>query len=124
MFKATAGGYALWFLIVLAFGKIAATSLTMGIGGSGGTATMPPRRCGSARRPRCRVRRRADWAGAPATADAPGRVVQAVAELRFAVSNDHRDTLHATAIPAASVFVQVILEQPVRSPTPIDRTCD
>jgi chloride channel protein, CIC family len=36
MFKATAGGYALWFLIVLAFGKIAATSLTMGIGGSGG----------------------------------------------------------------------------------------
>jgi chloride channel protein, CIC family len=36
MFKATAGGYALWFLIVLAFGKIPATSLTMGVGGSGG----------------------------------------------------------------------------------------
>jgi CIC family chloride channel protein len=36
MFKTTAGGYALWFLIVLAFGKILATSLTMGIGGSGG----------------------------------------------------------------------------------------
>jgi chloride channel protein, CIC family len=36
MFKATAGGYALWFLIVLAFGKILATSLTMGVGGSGG----------------------------------------------------------------------------------------
>jgi CIC family chloride channel protein len=36
MFKATAGDYALWFLILLAFGKIAATSLTMGIGGSGG----------------------------------------------------------------------------------------
>jgi chloride channel protein, CIC family len=36
MFKATAGQYALWFLIVLAFGKILATSLTMGIGGSGG----------------------------------------------------------------------------------------
>jgi chloride channel protein, CIC family len=36
MFKATAGDYALWFLIVLAFGKILATSLTMGIGGSGG----------------------------------------------------------------------------------------
>jgi CIC family chloride channel protein len=36
MFKATAGGYALWFLIVLALGKILATSLTMGIGGSGG----------------------------------------------------------------------------------------
>jgi chloride channel protein, CIC family len=36
MFKATAGGYAIWFLIVLALGKILATSLTMGIGGSGG----------------------------------------------------------------------------------------
>jgi CIC family chloride channel protein len=36
MFKATAGGYALWFLIVLAFGKILATSLSIGIGGSGG----------------------------------------------------------------------------------------
>ena len=36
MYKATAGGYALWFVIVLAFGKIAATSLSIGIGGSGG----------------------------------------------------------------------------------------
>src|ERR1700678_2207690 len=36
MFKATAGGYVLWFLILLAVAKIAATSLTMGIGGSGG----------------------------------------------------------------------------------------
>ena len=36
MFKATAGDYALWFLVVLAFGKILATSLTMGVGGSGG----------------------------------------------------------------------------------------
>jgi CIC family chloride channel protein len=36
MFKATAGGYAIWFLVVLAFGKILATSMTMGIGGSGG----------------------------------------------------------------------------------------
>ena len=36
MFKATAGDYAIWFLIVLAFGKILATSVTMGIGGSGG----------------------------------------------------------------------------------------
>jgi chloride channel protein, CIC family len=36
MFKATAGQYALWFLILLAFGKIAACSLTIGIGGSGG----------------------------------------------------------------------------------------
>jgi chloride channel protein, CIC family len=34
--KATAGQYALWFLILLAFAKIAACSLTIGIGGSGG----------------------------------------------------------------------------------------
>jgi chloride channel protein, CIC family len=36
MFKATAGDYAAWFLVVLAFGKILATSASMGIGGSGG----------------------------------------------------------------------------------------
>jgi len=36
MYNATAGQYALWFLIVLAFAKIAACSLTIGIGGSGG----------------------------------------------------------------------------------------
>jgi chloride channel protein, CIC family len=36
MDKATAGGYVLWFLIVLAVAKIAATSLSIGIGGSGG----------------------------------------------------------------------------------------
>jgi chloride channel protein, CIC family len=36
MYKATAGGYALWFLILLAFAKIVATSLSIGIGGSGG----------------------------------------------------------------------------------------
>jgi chloride channel protein, CIC family len=36
MYKATAGTYALWFLIVLAFAKIAACSMTIGIGGSGG----------------------------------------------------------------------------------------
>ena len=36
MYKTTAGGYALWFLIMLAFGKILATSLSIGIGGSGG----------------------------------------------------------------------------------------
>jgi CIC family chloride channel protein len=36
MYKATAGGYVLWFLILLALGKIVATSLTIGIGGSGG----------------------------------------------------------------------------------------
>jgi CIC family chloride channel protein len=36
MYKTTAGGYALWFLVVLAFGKMLATSLSIGIGGSGG----------------------------------------------------------------------------------------
>ncbi len=36
MYKATAGGYVLWFLILLALAKIVATSLTIGIGGSGG----------------------------------------------------------------------------------------
>ena len=36
MYKATAGQYALWFLALLAFAKIAACSLTIGIGGSGG----------------------------------------------------------------------------------------
>jgi CIC family chloride channel protein len=36
MYKATGGGYLLWFLILLAVAKIAATSLTIGIGGSGG----------------------------------------------------------------------------------------
>ena len=36
MYKTTAGQYALWFVTVLAFAKIAATSLSIGIGGSGG----------------------------------------------------------------------------------------
>ena len=36
MYQAVGGGYALWFLIVLAAGKIIACSLTIGIGGSGG----------------------------------------------------------------------------------------
>jgi H+/Cl- antiporter ClcA len=36
MYKATAGRYALWFVILLTFAKIAATSLSIGIGGSGG----------------------------------------------------------------------------------------
>ena len=36
MYKAVSGGYVLWFLIVLAAGKMIATSLTIGIGGSGG----------------------------------------------------------------------------------------
>ena len=36
MYKAIAGDYALWFLLVLAAGKILACSTTLGIGGSGG----------------------------------------------------------------------------------------
>jgi CIC family chloride channel protein len=36
MDKTAVGGYALWFLVILAFGKILATSLSIGIGGSGG----------------------------------------------------------------------------------------
>jgi chloride channel protein, CIC family len=36
MYKAIAGGYVLWFLLVLAAGKILACSMTLGIGGSGG----------------------------------------------------------------------------------------
>ena len=36
MYKAVAGSYPLWFLLVLAAGKILACSLTIGIGGSGG----------------------------------------------------------------------------------------
>jgi len=36
MYKAVAGNYALWFLLVLAAGKIIACSMTLGIGGSGG----------------------------------------------------------------------------------------
>lgn len=36
MYQALDGQYALWFLLVLAAGKIVATSLTLGMGGSGG----------------------------------------------------------------------------------------
>jgi CIC family chloride channel protein len=36
MYATAAGTYATWFVLLLAFGKIAATSLTIGIGGSGG----------------------------------------------------------------------------------------
>jgi len=36
MYKSTSGGYVLWFLILLALAKIVATSLSIGIGGSGG----------------------------------------------------------------------------------------
>jgi CIC family chloride channel protein len=36
MYQTTGGDYALWFVLLLAAGKIAATSLSIGIGGSGG----------------------------------------------------------------------------------------
>ena len=36
LYKAVGGSYALWFLLILAAGKIIACSLTIGIGGSGG----------------------------------------------------------------------------------------
>ncbi|WP_066517606.1 chloride channel protein [Curtobacterium ammoniigenes] len=36
MFRALAGNYSLWFLLVLAVGKVLATSVTLGVGGSGG----------------------------------------------------------------------------------------
>ncbi|GAB3396254.1 chloride channel protein [Humibacter soli] len=36
MFKTVAGDYALWFLLILAAGKILATSISLAIGGSGG----------------------------------------------------------------------------------------
>ncbi len=36
MFKALAGDYALWFLLLLVVGKVVATALTLGVGGSGG----------------------------------------------------------------------------------------
>jgi CIC family chloride channel protein len=36
MYRAVAGNYALWFLLVLAAGKIIACSVTLGMGGSGG----------------------------------------------------------------------------------------
>ncbi|MEP9383946.1 chloride channel protein [Nocardioides cheoyonin] len=36
MFKAVAGDYGVWFLLLLVVGKLVATSLTLGVGGSGG----------------------------------------------------------------------------------------
>jgi hypothetical protein len=51
-------------------------------------------------------------ADALARADNPGRAVQAVADLRYAVSNDHAGSLYPAAVPAAGVLVQVILERP------------
>ena len=51
-------------------------------------------------------------ADALARAGTPGRTVQAVADLRDAVSNDHAGSLYPAAVPAVGVLVQVILERP------------
>ncbi|GAA4528041.1 hypothetical protein [Amycolatopsis samaneae] len=40
------------------------------------------------------------------------RAGRAVADLRHEVSNDHAGSLYPAAVPATSVFVQVILERP------------
>jgi H+/Cl- antiporter ClcA len=64
MFKATDGGYAIWFLIVLAFGKILATSLSIGIGDSGGIFA-PSLFIGVTSGMAWRARRRARHARAP-----------------------------------------------------------
>ena len=42
MIKAIAGSYPLWFLLLLTAGKMLATSLTLGIGGSGGVFAPSP----------------------------------------------------------------------------------
>lgn len=51
-------------------------------------------------------------ADALARANTPGRAVQAMADLRYAVSNDHAGSLCPAAVPAAGVLVEVILERP------------
>ncbi|MCO5999499.1 hypothetical protein NE234_39585 [Actinoallomurus sp. WRP9H-5] len=37
---------------------------------------------------------------------------RAVADLRYAVSNDHAGTLYAAAVPATTLFLEVIADQP------------
>lgn len=39
-------------------------------------------------------------------------VARAVADLRYAVSNDHAGTLYPAAVPATTAFVEVIADQP------------
>jgi hypothetical protein len=73
--------------------------------------------------------RAVDWAQIPGTrwyqpelataaanslvqADTPRRLVQAVADLRFAVSNDHAGSLYPASVPAAGMLLQVILDVP------------
>src|SRR5580698_6014032 len=45
-------------------------------------------------------------------AASPGQASRAVADLRFAVSNDHRGSLYPAAVPAAGVFPRVIGTMP------------
>jgi hypothetical protein len=42
----------------------------------------------------------------------PGQASRAVADLRFAVSNDHRGSLYPAAVPAAGILLQVIGTMP------------
>jgi hypothetical protein len=45
-------------------------------------------------------------------AASPGQASRAVADLRFAVSNDHRGSLYPAAVPAAGIFLRVIGTMP------------
>lgn len=40
------------------------------------------------------------------------RAARAVADLRYAVSNDHAGTLYPAAVPATTLFLEVIADQP------------
>lgn len=59
-----------------------------------------------------RPERAAAAADALAGAETASRAAQAVVDLRHAVSNDHQGSLYPAAVPAAGVFVQVILDKP------------
>jgi hypothetical protein len=56
-------------------------------------------------------------AAADALRDAPSaeRAAEAVALLRYAVSNDHAGTLYPAAVPATTVFLEVIADHPGRA---------
>ncbi|MEW2355485.1 hypothetical protein [Spirillospora sp. NPDC029432] len=45
----------------------------------------------------------------------PARAARSVAELRYAVSNDHAGTLYRAAVPAVELFLQVVAERPGRA---------
>lgn len=53
-------------------------------------------------------------AAADALCDSPSaeRAARAVADLRHAVSNDHAGTLYPAAVPATTVFLEVIADRP------------